>query len=362
MPLVSFKFLLVKIWFFIAFYFLATQMFKKGKNINTFFWLYIIPLIIVIGYTVYNHSKFGLLDQEAANFVVNPFYNDHTSYGAMLAVFLPIIIYLLTSAKYQPLTKVFIWIVLIIFLSAIVLSYTRATWVSIFIALVIFSLILLKVRFKYVFAVSLIVVFVFFAYRTDILIYLEQNRQESSTNLTEHLQSVSNVTSDASNMERLNRWNCAIRMFEEKPVFGWGPGTYMFQYAPFQLLSEKTIISTNAGDMGNAHSEYLGPLAESGLLGSISFILIVVYLFYTAYRMYRKFKNNMEIKKLIIAMILGLATYFLHGFLNNFLDTDKASVPIWGFAAILVALDVYYKEDVSLKSEKLPETNKSQDQ
>lgn len=362
MPLVSFKFLLVKIWFFIAFYFLATQMFKKSKNINTFFWLYIIPLIIVIGYTVYNHSKFGLLDQEAANFVVNPFYNDHTSYGAMLAVFLPVIIYLLISKNYQPLTKVFIWIVLFIFLSAIILSYTRATWVSIFIALIIFSLILLKVRFKYVFAVALIVVFVFFAYRTDILIYLEQNRQESSTNLTEHLQSVSNVTSDASNMERLNRWNCALRMFEEKPVFGWGPGTYMFQYAPFQLSSEKTIISTNAGDMGNAHSEYLGPLAESGFLGSITFILIVVYVFYTAFRMYRKFKNNREIKYLIIAMILGLSTYFLHGFLNNFLDTDKASVPIWGFAAILVALDVYYKEDGSLKSEKLPDTNKSQDQ
>jgi hypothetical protein len=31
-----------------------------------------------------------------------------------------------------------------------------------------------------------------------------------------------------------------------------------------------------------------------------------------------------------------------HGFLNNFLDTDKLSVPFWGFTAIIVALDVYH--------------------
>ena len=31
-----------------------------------------------------------------------------------------------------------------------------------------------------------------------------------------------------------NRWNSAMRMWQERPVFGWGPGTYMFQSAPFQ--------------------------------------------------------------------------------------------------------------------------------
>jgi len=42
---------------------------------------------------------------------------------------------------------------------------------------------------------------------------------------------------------------------------------------------------------------------------------------------------------------LGLSTYFIHGFLNNFLDTDKASVPVWGFMAMLVALEVYHKKE-----------------
>jgi hypothetical protein len=28
--------------------------------------------------------------------------------------------------------------------------------------------------------------------------------------------------------------------------------------------------------------------------------------------------------------------------MNNFLNTDKASVPFWGLVAIIVALDLYY--------------------
>jgi putative inorganic carbon (hco3(-)) transporter len=44
----------------------------------------------------------------------------------------------------------------------------------------------------------------------------------------------------------------------------------------------------------------------------------------------------------MVAVFLGLLTYFIHGLMNNFLDTDKASIPFWGFAAMLVAADLWY--------------------
>ena len=49
-------------------------------------------------------------------------------------------------------------------------------------------------------------------------------------------------------------------------------------------------------------------------------------------------------KTLILAMILSLTTYFVHAFLNNFLDTDKAAVPIWGFCAAFIALEMTLKK------------------
>jgi hypothetical protein len=45
-----------------------------------------------------------------------------------------------------------------------------------------------------------------------------------------------------------------------------------------------------------------------------------------------------------LSAILGLITYYVHGILNNFLDTDKASAPFWGFTAIIVALNIYSKK------------------
>ena len=171
------------------------------------------------------------------------------------------------------------------------------------------------------------------------MISLDRNRQDTSDDLAEHLESISNISTDASNLERINRWNSAFRMFADKPVLGFGPGTYSFLYAPYQLSSEKTIISTNAGDMGNAHSEYIGPLAESGLPGMLTFLAVAIAIVATGWRVYLKLERG-PYKSTMLAVVLGLVTYLVHGSLNNFLDTDKASVPFWGFAAMLVAADV----------------------
>jgi len=339
-PLVSFKFLITRLWFIIGFYFLATQLFSNIKRVKQFFWLYIIPLLGVIGYSIIRLSGYGLINQEAAHFVVNPFYNDHTAYGAILAMFIPVLFGFAFSENRFPFFKLIIWGLIAIFLFALVLSYTRAAWVSLLGAFGVLMIILLKIKFRTVFILSAVLVTLLFIFRTDIRIFLEKNRQESSTELTEHIQSISNIASDASNLERINRWKSALRMFKEKPLFGWGPGTYIFKYAPFQFSHEKTIISTNRGNMGNAHSEYIGPLAESGVLGMVTFILIVGTTIFTGLKVYSKTKDK-TIRIISLTTLLGLMTYFIHGLLNNFLDTDKASVPFWGFIAIIVSLDIY---------------------
>jgi hypothetical protein len=43
--------------------------------------------------------------------------------------------------------------------------------------------------------------------------------------------------------------------------------------------------------------------------------------------------------------LLGLITYYIHGTMNNFLDTDKLSVPFWGFTAMIVAIDIHTRKE-----------------
>jgi len=143
-------------------------------------------------------------------------------------------------------------------------------------------------------------------------------------------------------------------MWLDKPVFGFGPGTYSFQYAPFQLSYMRTIISTNQGNAGNAHNEYLGPLAEQGLLGMLAMLGIATSVFFLAFRLFYNLKDP-DMRILAISIFLGLVSYFIHGMMNNFLDTDKASVPFWGFIGMLVAIDLTTKSEAENTGDPKPE-------
>jgi len=344
LPLVSFKFLFARLWFVIPMFFVAIPLFKKESNISLFAWMYALPLIIVIGYTIFNHQRFGF-DEDSGHWVMSPFYNDHTAYGAILAMFIPVFSGFAISTVKKPATRLVSLAVTCILTVALILSYSRAAWVSLGITTVIWLIILMKIKFKYLVVTFLSLVGLFYLFQFEIIDRLEKNKQDSSANFLEHIQSISNISSDASNLERINRWQSAIRMFNERPVFGFGPGTYQFEYAPYQRSKEKTTISTNAGDRGNAHSEYFGPLAESGLLGMLTFIGVVLFIIITALRVYKEAENK-EIKLLSLVLLLGLFTYLLHGIMNNFLDSDKASIPFWGFVAAIVAMDLYHRKSV----------------
>lgn len=339
-PVVSIKFLLSRMWFLAVFYFIATQMFKEKKNIIQFFWIYITGLSFILVYTIVMHAQSGF-DQKTANWIMSPFFDDHTSYGAAIAFFIPFLTYKLFDGRIYGTKRLLFYLLYALFAVALILSYTRAAWVSLVGALVIYLILKFKINWGLILVTGIAGIVILFLSWDRIIVSLEENTADSSTDLKKHVSSISNVSSDASNLERLNRWNSAFEMWQEKPIFGWGPGTYAFEYAPFQKSSDKTIISTNSGDMGNAHSEYLGPLAESGLLGLISISLIIVLVFIKGIQVHKKTVNQ-EMKSLYLCAFLGLITYFIHGGLNNFLDTDKISAPFWGMIAILIAADTYH--------------------
>lgn len=351
LPLVSFKYLLSRLWFIIPFYLLIGIAFRKFRFIKTFIWLYVIPLIIVVIYSTANLFRWGF-DENAAHWVMAPFYNDHTAYGAALSFFIPVLFGFLFSKRVKKTERWLLAAAWFILLIALVLSYSRAAWLGVIGSVAVGLIMVLKIKFRWVLAGILVLVGLFYVFEQQIIMRLEKNKQDASVNIAEHVQSISNITSDASNLERLNRWNAAFRMVEQRPFFGWGPGTYQFLYAPFQLSKDKTIISTNAGDRGNAHSEYFGPLTEQGIFGLLSVLGILVTVIWTGIRVYKKSAER-EVRLYGLVFMLGLLTYFIHGTLNNFLDTDKASIPFWGFMAVLVALDVFGEKKTDVVNQDL---------
>jgi O-antigen ligase len=345
MPIVSFKFLATKIWFIVVFYLILTYVFIEYKNFYKYLWCYVLSLITVIGYSVYRLSKFGIIHAvRVANWVQEPFFPDHTSYAAALAMLIPVLVavfFIFRRASF--LNKIFYISIIIIYLFGLIFSYTRAAWISLIVACIFLGTSLLKIRLLTSFIIIGAVSVLLTVYWTDIEMALSKNRQESSSSILKHVKSVSNVSTDASNLERINRWHSALKMFYEKPFFGYGPGTYMFKYAPYQATKDRTIISTNFGNKGNAHSEYLGPLAESGLFGLITFLGVVLATLFTASRVYFTAKRR-KVKYLALALMIGLFSYDIHGIMNDFLDIDKLNALFWGFTAMVVAMDLYHNK------------------
>jgi len=335
-PMASIKLLITRLWFISSFYLLAYSWFQENKNIHRFVKAYLLGLCLVAIYTIIIHATKGF-EHEAAHWVMSPFFKDHTSYGMALALILPFGFYMRKWASKDKISALFT-VVLAILILATVLSYTRAAWLSLIVAACVFVIMKLRIRFSLLFSGIAIFTSLLCVFQSDILMALEKNSQDSSDSFMEHVESMFNISTDASNLERINRWKSAIRLFEERPHVGWGAGTYQFNYAPYQNHFEKSIISTNAGNMGNAHSEYLSVLAETGWPGLLIFLVLIVMVFAKGIVLYHKLEDKQE-QWMLMACILGLTTYFTHAFLNNFLDMDKASVPIWAFVAIIVVLD-----------------------
>ena len=343
-PLVSFKYFLSRLWFIVGFYLVASQVFRKEKQMYNYLWLFIIAFSGIIIFTLINHAQYGLNNQMMAHSVSKPFYNDHTSYGAVLAFLLPAMIALFIFIKREDINTRFLMVLLIIlFLFALVVSYTRAAWISLLGAIVIWAIIKLRIRIEIILVGAVLLVAFFLSIRTQLMLKLEQNRVESSGEFTEHVESISNISTDQSNLERINRWSCALRMWRDKPIFGFGPGTYQFEYGRYQRSYEKTRISTDFGTLGNAHSEYLGPLSEAGVFGMLSVLLVIGTTIYAGLRVHFTARRR-SIRIFSLAVLVGLFSYYLHGLLNNFLDTDKLSALFWGYTAMLVAMDVYHRD------------------
>ncbi|MCS6981653.1 MAG: O-antigen ligase family protein [Flavobacteriales bacterium] len=345
MPLVSFKSLVARLWFVVPMYFLGLEVFRKPRAVHRFMAAHLAGLALVIGYTTYRHYLWNF-EKDPAHWVMTPFYNDHTAYGMVLALTLPFVVHFALQYRMGLFFRLCTLGYLAVHLLALRLSNSRAAWLSVVVALGVWALVKLRVRWYVFSALAVAWALMLWSFRVEIQQKLARNKEQSSEQLEKQIRSITNISTDPSNLERFNRWKSALRMFSDKPHLGFGPGTYQFQYAPYQSFLDLTIISTNAGNQGTAHSEYLLALSEQGWPGMAFWLISIILTFYYGNKAYHNLASPYQ-KNLVLAMLIGLVTYWAHAFLNNFLDTDKAAVPYYALTAILVSAHLNWTQSAT---------------
>ncbi|MBL7985616.1 MAG: O-antigen ligase family protein [Flavobacteriales bacterium] len=365
MPWVSLKAMLVRTAYASVF-FVVPLLFGDARGIRNMLRFALLALVPAMGLSFYRQFRTGV-ERATAIHAAFPFFADHTIYSAALVFALLGVLAWAVWARGSGAPE---WKSTALVLGGAVLAiacyatFSRAGWLSIFVSVGMAVGLLLGMRWKGLLvaagvALPLVLSLAFRAQHAPLLGPHDANSDHAGWKET--LLSVPNLTTDASNKERLNRWFCAARMFRARPWWGFGPGTYQFQYIPFQQASELTYLSwVETTDLttlnpawslgghvmvksshqlhyysgGTAHSEYLLAFAEGGLFSGVVFILLLALGIREALLSIDR-AEELTTKWTLVACSLALVAYSVHGAFNNYLDDCKVAYPFWTCLALI---------------------------
>ncbi len=338
---VSFKWFTQYVWLTTVFFFVPAMLFRDKKSIFRFFQLVSVAFILALStifffYISQGRNPFGL------RFNPGPFFLDHTVFGAFTAMWVPMLFLLVFRGKLKGREKMLAKVALAFFLAGLFFSYSRGAWASCLAALLLMGIFSMRRQVRFFLLPVLVIAMSIggYAYYAGTGSVSQDNSAVSRKDISSHLASMTNFKTDYSNAERINRWYCAIKMWERDQWTGYGPGTYAMEYDKFQKYKYITPISTHRGDNGTAHNEFLLALSEQGIPGMVITIFLMGLPIFFGMRGFNRSQDPTN-RMIYLGVTFGLVAYVIHSFVNNFMDQDKIAMSFYGFMAIIVALDMY---------------------
>lgn len=342
MPIVSFKYMVVETGHWWAF-FCGGLLLGRDKLLQGLRWMIVSTVFLAI-YALFQHAQWDFLPAQS-NLSALPFFPDNTMFGAFLAVLLPFSIYFsiqkagLSGEKVQTAPHVY-WLASALIFSGLWFSYCRAAWLSVPIALLVGACAYFKIKGSIIAStLGLLVLVLLLTQPRLIQLAKSETADGNAPGVLSQWRSMANMTSDVSNKERLNRYSCAWRMAKVRPILGFGPGNYQFQYFPYQKAEEMTRLSIQSpierspatyGRGGSAHSEYFKNMAETGFPGLICWLILAISLVLVAAR------QAAAERGIFLAILISITGLLFHFGVNNFLHDGRIAAVFWTLAVLLV--------------------------
>ena len=152
----------------------------------------------------------------------------------------------------------------------------------------------------------------------------------SNPQYVERVKSITNTTTDASNVNRIKVWKAAQQIIREHPVTGVGAGRFT------ELNPYKSFVT-------HTHNNFLQITAECGILGLIGLLYFVGYYLRNSLCNYRKNHNPYDI--LIFTTCFGYI--FLYGLIDYSLGFSTGIRVMWFLLAVLLKMKETERKQVS---------------
>ena len=349
---ISWKFVLAKTWYLLPCYFLTSLLINKEEGIYRICRYALIPTVIVVLINLSRHALEGF-SFRSVNFVMGPFFINHVMYAALIVTILPMIFIWFRNKGFliHPLSswrKLAAWGIIILLAVGVVHSYTRAAMIALLIALAVIPIIRFKLM-KHALVLGIVVVVLlggFLIQSNQYLTYAPEYTKTISHHRFDNLIKATTQGEDVSTMERAHRWIAGFRMIQERPVVGFGPGSFYPQYQPYTISSFQTYVSNNP-DRSGIHNYFLMVFVEQGIIGGLIFLIFSMYILIRSENLYHAIEDA-NIKWIVLALALSLVIINALILINDLLETDKIGCFYYTFVAILVSIDIRYHSTLSI--------------
>lgn len=336
-PLLSFKYLLAKGWYLLAFVGWPLLLWPDKAAFRRVFRLLFIALFTVTTIILVRHAGKGF-SFETANKIVSPFFRNHVNYSAMLVCFFPFVVAAFALSRKGSWQRKGLLMVILFFMSAILFSYARGAWMGLLIGALVFVLVKLRLAPAAILITYLAVAisFSWLAWNNRYLNYAPQYEKTIyHASFRKHL-AATYKGQDLSTAERFYRWIAGVRMSHDRWITGYGPATFYENYRPYTVNRFRTYVSNNA-EHSTVHNYFLLVLIEQGVPGLLLFAALMWCIFYYGQHTYHRLSDPF-FKTTCMATLVMMGVIGTVNFLSDLIETDKVGPLFFMGIALLVSL------------------------
>ncbi len=225
--------------------------------------------------------------------------------GFFATTFIGIVLGLFLEAKKPP-AKIFWLIVLLLLLTTLAISGARGAWLGFGVALLYIMFTIRSFRLNLFIVSGVVLIFLIEPLRQILLMRVSATTAD-----------------DPALLGRLIFWQYAFKIFKDNWLFGIGAENFKFVKQHYGLF-----MPWKEGIRYNTHNIYLEVLTDLGVVGFVSFILLLGKAVFGLPPLRRSLKTQ-EGKGVAVGLEAGLVAFLTHGLLDSF-SWQYAAVTLMG--------------------------------
>jgi O-antigen ligase len=133
------------------------------------------------------------------------------------------------------------------------------------------------------------------------------------------------------NTSRIKIWGLGMKMVQNNPILGVGNGNFVTNYNDY--TKRYPHLKYEYYKDFPSHNSYIKVWSELGILGILSFLVVVILSIRKVYD-YVKNSSNERVKAFYLGFLCSLCGFYVMNFFDNLLFVPKIALYFWVFLAI----------------------------